>query len=500
MDGSLEKSSFISLLKWVKRESCPLKKYHPMQKSPLVELLKKMSKKEHREFRKWLQSPFHNQRDDVYHLYDYLTTRNHLEDDKFLEKERIFPKIFPKLSYDDLKLRQTIFFLSKTLEEYVAYKELMEDEVRAQMALAGVYRKKNMDKAYLKTTKNIEKLLQKPKTRNEHFLRNEYLLQKEKYRFFENQQRNIKMNLQEVSDALDATYLADKLRQACLMLAHQKVYKTEYSPGLLDEVLTFVQDNEYDSVPAIGVYYYGYKTFTSGEDSEEYFNKLKSSIFKNGGLFPHDELRDIYLMAINFCIGKINAGEKAFVRESFELYKMGLNQDVILRNKVLSPWTFANICLNALQLEEYEWAYSFIEEYKDAVPEKYRESYVSYLLARYYYAISEYTKARKLLIHADFSDILLNLNAKMLLIKMYYEEDEFDPLESLLESIRTYLHRKKVMGYHRDNFKNVIRLVRKLTRVLPNDKSEVQKLRKEIQDTNPLMEKQWLLEQVDGML
>ena len=44
-----------------------------MQKSVLTEIVLSLSKKEIRDLNKWLQSPAHNQREDVVNLFDYLS-------------------------------------------------------------------------------------------------------------------------------------------------------------------------------------------------------------------------------------------------------------------------------------------------------------------------------------------------------------------------------------------------------------------------------------------
>ena len=59
------------------------------------------------------------------------------------------------------------------------------------------------------------------------------------------------MFLQEISDTLDVTYLADKLRQSCLIHAHQTVYQTDYDIGMLDEVLKYVEQKHFLEIPAI---------------------------------------------------------------------------------------------------------------------------------------------------------------------------------------------------------------------------------------------------------
>ena len=88
---------------------------------------------------------------------------------------------------------------------------------------------------------------------------------------------------------------------------------------------------------------------------------------------------------------------------------------------------------------------------------------------------------------------------KTMLLKIYYEEDEYDALESLLESMKVYLKRKKVIGYHKDVFQNMLKYTQKLVRINPFDKDKRVALRQEIEEASPLTERPWLLEQIDKM-
>ncbi|MCP3929166.1 MAG: hypothetical protein GY705_08710, partial [Bacteroidetes bacterium] len=287
-----------------------------MKKSRLIRILRTFSKKEIRDLRKWVLSPIHNQRDDVRNLLEFLIENDHLFVDDCLEKEVVFFKIFHNETYDDGRMRQVMHFLIKTVEDFLTYQELHEDGVRAKIALARVYRKRKLDKSFHRSVKITKTLKETQKCRDEHFLYNEYLLQKEEYTYLEGQKRIIPMNLQEMSDTLDISYLASKLRQSCLMLAHQRVYKTEYAIGLIHEVLEYVEKNNFLKIPAIAVYYYVYLALTNPIE-EHHFKNLKETIFEYGHLFSHSEARDIYLMAINYCIGRMNAGENSYVLESF---------------------------------------------------------------------------------------------------------------------------------------------------------------------------------------
>jgi hypothetical protein len=469
-----------------------------MENSHLIAVLKTLDKKEVKEFRKWLESPCHNQRQDVVDLFDYLTTNNHLGEEKFLKKERVYKKVFRAEPYDDAKLRQTMHFLSRNLEDFLTYQEIQEDKTYTNLALIAVYRKRNLEKALLKVIHQTEKQMEESPYHDARRLRHEYLLQMEKYDFLSQKKRTVELNLQQVSDVLDTVYLSDKLRQCCILQSHQTVYKAEYQIALLPEVLAYVEEKALHEIPAIGVYYYIYKAQTD-KSNPEHFQKLKTLITKNEDGFPQSEMRNIYLFAINYCLRMANMGDQKYLRELFELYKRGAETMTLIENGALSQFTFKNTVTAGVTLKEFAWVRGFIENYQQYIDPQIRESFVHFSLARLHFEMGDYHAAQRMLIHFEHDDILTNLHAKSMLIRIYYEDGEFDALESLLESMRSYVARKKVIGYHRNIYSNLIRYTRRLVRVKPYDERQKEKLRKEIEGAQPLTEKKWLLEQLDAM-
>ena len=103
----------------------------------------------------------------------------------------------------------------------------------------------------------------------------------------------------------------------------------------------------------------------------------------------------------------------------------------------------------------------------------------------------------RLLVQFDSEDYLLTLGAKTLLLKMYYESEEFEVLDSLLESIRIYLQRKQVLGYHKKHFENIIRFTKKMMDIPPFDKTKKEQLRQEILSTKIQSERDWFLKQLE---
>ena len=278
--------------------------------------------------RKWLHSPIHNQRQDVIKLFEFLFEDDHLGKEGFLEKEYVFSRIFPKETYDDAKMRQVMYFLLKNVEEFLIYQQMVKDKILEKTALLRSFRNRGLDKPFQKTYKNLQKLQAENGYRNERYYRNEYAIQLEEYSYLSKVKR-LNFNLQEISDSLDISFLAGKLRQSCLMLTHQTVYKKEYDIKFLDEVLDLVEKENYLEIPVIAVYYYIYKTLTEKEE-EGHFQKLKEQVIQNGHLFPISEIRDVYLMTINYCINRMNEGFENFIREAFELYQEGFKKEVYI--------------------------------------------------------------------------------------------------------------------------------------------------------------------------
>jgi hypothetical protein len=470
-----------------------------MEKSHLVHILRVLDKKEVKELRKWVNSPAHNLRQDVIDLFEYLVAGQHLHSEKHLEKERAFQAIFPSKTYSDAEMRQAMHFLLKAVENFLVYNELLKDEVRTQTMLAKVYRKRQLPKLFQKTIETGRELQQGQPYRNHQYFENEYFLQFEQFNYLSSLGRTVPLNLQEVSDSNDISFIINKLQVGCIMLSHQKVFKTNYDNGLLTQAITFVEENKkLLENPAIAIYYYTYKSSINSED-DTYFINLKERIRIYGDYFPIHEIRSIYLFAINYCIGKMNRGEAIFIREAFNLYQQGLEKDIFLENGLMSRFTFGNIVPIGLQLKEYTWVESFIEQYRHCLEEKYRDSLVQFNLAHLYFETKDYKQAMKLIARFDYDDMLIMLVAKTMLLKMYYELDEFNALDSLLGSMKTYLQRKKVMGYHKDNYKNIIQYTNKLLKLTNYDKEKIQKLKQEIETANPLTERKWLLAQLDKM-
>lgn len=468
-----------------------------MKDSRLIDFFLSFSKRDRRNIEKWLTSPFFNRQESLVKLWLYLEMSwNEL--DIIPSKTQAFKHVFPNQVYDDQLMRLCMSDLYKQLEQYIAYCEMTTDSTKIQLHLTRGLRKRNLPAAYQRNLKKAVEILERSAIRNVEYYQDLYEIQLEQYQLTSSDQPTGKLNLQNLADTMDIAYMAAKLRQICLLVSHQNVYQADerYQFGLLDEVIDYIQKSNLLDIPAISVYYFCFFSLTQPAN-ETHFLQFKKLLFSYGQQFPAAELRDLYLLAINYCVRQANDGKNNYVHELMDLYKEGLKADSLLENGQLSRFTYHNIAAAGIKTGEFQWVAHFIQEYKPALEKKYRESSFSFNLARLSYSQNQYDQALPLLQKANYRDVLLNLAAKTLLLKIYFELGEFSLLHAHLEAMKSYLRRKHVIGYHRKNYRNIIRYTQKLLSTNLFDKSAREALKTKIKLEEVLTERDWLLNQLN---
>ncbi|NJL76725.1 MAG: hypothetical protein HC892_18590 [Saprospiraceae bacterium] len=318
-----------------------------------------------------------------------------------------------------------------------------------------VYQQLQIPKLALQTLNHQLSIYENPTLQDTDYHLEHYKLLEQLYGFTSIQSPASEQPIARMSVALDYYYFSEKLRLACLALAHGKIYKSGYQIHLMPDIIQHVQQHQLHVVPSIGIYYYIFLAMSTGQSV--YFQQFREQITQHNHLFSLQTVRDIYMLAINFYIRSMNDGKMEDVHNVLALYKQGLMQGFLFENKILSRFTFINIVRISLKCEDVEWVKTFIETYKTNLEPGYQHSIYQFSLA----AISFYEKRFGQVIvhlqHFKSNDILMNLSAKTLLMKAYYELQEIEVLHSHLDAMKNYLHRNKMLGYHKEKlFKNYL--------------------------------------------
>jgi len=238
-----------------------------------------------------------------------------------------------------------------------------------------------------------------------------------------------------------------------------------------------------------------------------YFDALKTLQIHQKSI-AISELSYIYNYFQNYCIQQINKGEAHFLQEIFKLYQAQLEEDLLLQDGYLSEWHYKNIVTTGIRLHEMAWVQGFIEHYKDKLPPASQQNAYRFNLASYYYALQDYDKVLELLIKVEYSDLRYSVGAKALLLRTYYDLEEYDALLSLVQSFTLYLRRNKLMAdFQRDGHYDLFKFTRRAAQIRSNLdfakpeklRRELEKLQQDIKAANTIFNKSWLIEKMEEL-
>ncbi len=467
-----------------------------MYHSKLISLFKTLSPAERRRFKKWVNSPAHNINARLSAFYEFLDTRQTLSE-RSLKRERAFAAIFENQPYDDLQMRRTMSEFLGVLEGFLSHEGWRENPSEHWLSLAKTYRQRQLNTDATAYLNKAEEALNAQPLRDAHYFLDHYRLQEEK--LAQNPARDSALNLQEMADELARFFVAELLRNACSAASHSAIYRADYQLPYLDTVLNDCAAGRYDSVPLIRLYFHSYHCLSQPTANEHFF-AYKALLPDAAQWLSKAELRDVLLFGINYCIRQLNIDEPGFFREAFDLYKLGLKQETFLEHGVLSRFSYKNMVAIGLKLDETAWVETFLDTYTQLLSEEFREPYERFCRAKLSYRTQDFDQVQTLLHDLSFDDVFLELDARVLLMKIYFETGEWRLLEGFLRAFERFVGRKKMLAYHAPNYRNIVQFTSKLmwwkSGKRPFSTEELNVLRQQISLAKPLTEREWLLETV----
>ncbi|MDF1698189.1 MAG: hypothetical protein P1U56_20240 [Saprospiraceae bacterium] len=456
-------------------------------------------------FRKYLESPYFNMNEKLlllFELYDHsIRKKNNGE----LLKEDVWNVIFKTKKYSDPKLRKLNSDLLKVFEEFLAQKTFDNNRFLKNNLILRAIRTRKIEKLYKSTSSSTDRNIEQSYNRSSDYIYAKFVNEKEKLELYSENEilrkrsKNIEneVNIDVIANYLDQYYLAEKLKYYVKLLGWKKMISLEQEINHIEELNAMVDKGDYNHIPPIIIYSTIAKTQLDPNNVDNYF-KLKEQVNEYIDFFPDEEIRNIYDALLSFCVRRVNKGDLAFQKETLTIYKGALEKETIFSDGYITQVTFTNIVFFALRTGEYDWAEHFVEEYKDRLNDKDRSSSVALSLARIEFYKKNYDKVIELLQQVEMNSVVYNLSAKTILLFSYYELDEFDALDSFINSFRVYVNREKSISVRKKGpFKNLLKYINKIINLRSNDKEGIKNLRQEVEDTPNIVSKPWLLEKLD---
>lgn len=327
-------------------------------------------------------------------------------------------------------------------------------------------------------------------------------------------ERGIEPNLLNISNALDAYYLLNKLKMYCFYLSYRQIVQEDSIPyrpealQLMDAVLNWC-DQQRQLPPVLKLYqqirhlYEGTDETETGEEAA-FVRALQDARASYGEQSAEENLEVLSLLS-NFAIIRLNQGDKRydpyFLEVNNEMLNLLYGPGQKKRSK-LPGSVVKNLTVVALRLEDqrffarlktaglrpekgavfadaFDWVAQFLEQYKLRLRRQDRLTYYPYCKAMLEFRRGRFTRAYHALQHPTHTrELFINLNIKLLYLQILYEvylmkpsmlETDEVEIEKVIESLRGMLRyeskQRRQISYQLTYFREFENLFRQLFRL-----------------------------------
>ncbi len=472
-----------------------------MQNSLLIRTFRSLDAREARAVAQFSRCDFYNRRPEVARLAEHLAASAHKKATRLFAPETLFEAAFPTEKYDNARLRQAMSGLLEVVRRFLVAAELEADAATSDLHLVQALRRRNLDRLFEKESLAAARRLEAPtEARDARWQLQQYRLRQERLEPTARRERSSRLDLGPLGEHLTAFYLCEMLRHACGALTHQAISAQSYDKNLIENALEMAEKGAWPARdPLIALYFHICRALLE-PDRPEHFEAWQAALAANPDAANGAEGRTIFLAGINHCIRRMNRGEKPFIRAAFDLYRTAIERDILKENGWLTGFTFKNAIRIAAALGEHEWVADFFEKGKMQLHPAERDALSRYNRAYLFFQKGDFAAAMPMLQSLDLEDRLNLLDARRMLLRSLVELGEWAALEGVIASFSAFLKRQDDLGYHRDLYLNLTFFLKKWLeiRLAPEPKKPLADLRTEIEATEAVAEKLWLLEKLDG--
>src|SRR4030095_3117343 len=237
-----------------------------------------------------------------------------------------------------------------------------------------------------------------------------------------------------------------------------------------------------------------------------YYKKLKEILKTETAVLSHDLRFSLYNILIQHCANRIQRGFSEYRNERWELDKIALSQGIYMSivESDFPPPAFASIVRDASEVKEFEWAESFIEEFKAKVEPTNFETVFNLSLALIHFnknnfqSSLDYLNKIKPVKRWEFK-----FAVKELTLQVFYELSTYSQAYYLLDSYRHFVSSmvKNFSTERIESRNNFIKYYSKMIKTKERDrKNDLRDIKTDLENNQLIIfNRQWLIEKMNEL-
>lgn len=473
-----------------------------MLKLKLTEVLESFNPSELKRLGDFVRSPFYNKNKNLIRLYDFFKKEFAKDDRSDITKEKIWKYLNQGKKYNDSYLRSLFSDFKELCEEFLIVTMQERNQIAKRNLLLEALSERDLARNFEITAREQNVSMSDEFNKGYEFYTDKIGFERTLIdRSGRNIEKNIDNHYYRLSDAVDHVFLSSKLDVINSLLSRKYHVLGNIAPDIkfTDVVINHIEENIAEIKKEHPVIYTEYLTIKmmTGEETDRYFNELHSFVIKNISRMNQARLEEVYFPLINYGFNKVALGENSFLNKIFKIYETFEKNGFYSEMKSIQDIDFISIVIAGLRLNKVAWIESFADKYGNKLALSVKEDCMNLVNALIYQQKKNYDAAISSLDKVNYKNSYYYMKSKETLIKIYYETDETEILESLIDSTTHYLKRRKdILSIHYDRYMKFLKYLKRLIKAVDGDDYDKLLLKKDLSGDVNVIGKEWLLLQL----
>lgn len=492
------------------QQKSPTKEEQEILKGKAIQLLEILSQEELTTFEKWLPTAITERKKDILKLFSILKAFQSKDSRKKLRKGEVYKKLHPGRAFNKKILLNTMSKLTTSIERFLIERELERDKNLQQLLLARALKRKNEPEKEIKCLLNLAKKLEDTPILEHEDHHTLMLINQRLYRHPASQKwkDEIIAYLIKAEKHLDTYFLKNKIYMTAEHVEIQRVKKKDIKLptclDLIDEFRVGLLDQEYFNIYKKHLHNYA-------KPVKERFHQLKSDFNQYLFSLNMEEKSTLLVNLLNEAARLRLESLQEGLEETLEIYKIGLEGNILTKDDQISPTTYGNIAAISNTLGQYTFLKQFVACYTKYLPPKVQEDASTWALTHCDYLQGEIPLSELItkISHKKKEYTTFSLRIRVLATQINFDallkEDAKidDAFWNYNEAFAKKLRREKNYGTKTiealERFTQFCRQLAVVYRIPPGPRrlAKFEKLQEEITNTSSMHAKEWLKSRVE---
>lgn len=356
-----------------------------------IEIVSTFNKRDKREFRNFLLSPFLNRNTHLLPAFEMICKLKEVESPE-PEQRTLYSAVYPGEKFNGVKFRKLMSDLLKCLKKFLFLSAVINEKHIENRYLLTEYWNRSLDNLFdLTIDKAIDYAKDKTPEDNRMLLE-EYLLEELNigYNIERNRQSAITANVIKRGDALSLFFLGIMFKSVRDVEANRSSFNAAFERSLAEEidrnldirpVMDIIIKKGYRNSAFIEVNYGLHAAWRDFENEELYF-EAKALFQKKLNRLSPAQIDNIITTMMNYCMKKNQSMTKHdFNSEKLWIYNIYLEKKIYKLSKHLTITMYMNILKLMLMKGELQKAEEFVKSYSAELAPEETENMINFSMA-----------------------------------------------------------------------------------------------------------------------